>query len=53
MKNLNDLARELCRREAHKRQVNIADMKETIKALRYLIYKYPVRTLQVLLKGLK
>ncbi len=50
MKNLNDLALQLCKYEGKTKQVNVAQMKEIVKCLRELIKLEPVKTLRLLLK---
>ena len=51
MKNLKDLAKKLCECEGKKRQVNIADMAETLKYLCILIAQNPITVIRILLQG--
>jgi hypothetical protein len=48
--NLKKLAVLLCKAEGKKKQVNIAQMSETLKCLRRIIKENPVPVLRALLK---
>jgi hypothetical protein len=48
MKNRKDLARRLCKMEGKKKQVDIAQMAETLKNLGILMEEDPIRVLAAL-----
>lgn len=48
--NLNDLAKEVCKLEKGKKEVNIAQVKEVIRCLCVVIGRDPIGVTQLLLK---
>lgn len=53
IRNLNDVARCLCEMEGKKKQVNIAQMKETLSTVITLVYARPFEVLAAVAKRAK
>lgn len=51
LKNTKSLILELCRREAKKKQVNVAQMSEIVARLRDIFKEDPCRVISILWKG--
>lgn len=51
--NLNQLSRELAKREGLRKQVNIAQIKELLRCLRDMLREKPLTVMSALLRGLK